>query len=198
MDDNKDQSEPKAPDYLDLYNTVTELREKLRLLEASATSNNQPPTSNLPTLASTTSNVPVMTPSVDYRILPDVSTSIWTFTGHETSAQADDWISSVDGLAQVNHWPLRYRLQYVRAHVTEAARSWFLLEVFEDWDYFVQRFRRTFVRTLRKADLWRELEARIQAMNEPTIDYYYAKIGLCRSLSLSFAETRDYILEGLR
>ena len=54
------------------------------------------------------------------------------------------------------------------------------------------------MRTLRKADLWRELEARIQAMNEPTIDYYYAKIGLCRSLSLSFAETRDYILEGLR
>jgi hypothetical protein len=62
----------------------------------------------------------------------------------------------------------------------------------------VQGFRKTFVRPLRKADLWRDLEARVQFPNEPTIDYYYAKIGLCRSLSLTFSETWDYILEGLQ
>jgi len=87
---------------------------------------------------------------------------------------------------------------YVRSHLSEAARSWYLIEEFQDWDDFVLRFRKTFVRTLRKADLWRDLEARIQAPNEPMIDYYYAKMSLCRSLDLTFTETRDYILEGLR
>lgn len=96
-----------------------------------------------------------------------------------------------------NQWPLRYRLLYVRSHVTEAARSWYLLE-FRDWDSFVRKFRATFVRTLRKADLWRELEMRVQEPNEPTIDYFYAKIGLCHSLDLTFADTRESVLEGLR
>jgi len=51
---------------------------------------------------------------------------------------------------------------------------------------------------LRKADLWRELEARIQEPNEPTIDYFYAKLGLCHSLDLTFADMREYVIEGLR
>lgn len=45
--------------------------------------------------------------------------------------------------------------------------------------------------------MWRELEARIQAPGEPTIDYFYEKVGLCRSLDLTINETRDYVLEGL-
>ncbi|KAL4097392.1 hypothetical protein QTP88_022180 [Uroleucon formosanum] len=95
---------------------------------------------------------------------------------HASSSRVEDWISSVDGLAQVNQRPLRYRLLYVRSHVTEAAWSWYLLEEFRDWDTFVSKFRATFMRTLRKADLWRELEMRVQEPNEPTIDYFYAKI----------------------
>lgn len=187
--DAPDNSTVKAPTYNELFSAVTELREKLRFLEAS-TDPTSPPVASTPTV-----NV---TPSVDYRILPDVGTSIWTFTGHETSNEAEDWISSIDGLMHVKQWPLRYRILYVRSHVAEAARSWYLLEEFLDWDTFVSKFRSTFVRTIRKADLWRELESRVQSPTEPTIDYFYAKIGLCRSLELTFAETRDYILEGLR
>lgn len=177
------QADITAPKYSELVNAVSELQGKLRVLQASSNS---------------TPNPTPVGPHVDYRILPDVGTSIWTFTGHETSDRADDWISSVDGLAHTNQWPLRYRLMYVRSHVSEAARSWFLLEEFDDWDNFVRKFRTTFVRTIRKADLWRELESRVQSPNEPTIDYFYEKIGLCRKLDLSFVETRDYVLEGLR
>jgi len=82
-----------APSYNELFEVVTEMREKLRLLET--------PTA---TQSHTTTLNP--TPPVDYRILPDVGTSIWCFTGHETTYQAEDWISSVDGLANVNQWPL--------------------------------------------------------------------------------------------
>ncbi|KAF0683198.1 CCHC-type domain-containing protein, partial [Aphis craccivora] len=183
---------PKAPSYNELFNTVRELTERLQKLESTADSQStQSQTTKLDAVPETIS-------TVDYRILPDVVTSIWSFTGHESSNRAEDWISSVDGLAQVNQWPLRYRLLYVRSHVTEAARSWYLLEEFRDWDTFVSKFRATFVRTLRKADLWRELEMRVQESNESTIDYFYAKIGLCHSLDLTFADTREYVLEGLR
>eukprot|EP00102_Acyrthosiphon_pisum_P016377 XP_008187319.1 PREDICTED: uncharacterized protein LOC103310527 [Acyrthosiphon pisum] len=171
----------KAPKYTELFNAVTELRNKLSQLETSR-----------PTMET------VSAPTVDYRILPDVGTAIWTFTGHESSAQAEDWVSSVDGLAQVNQWPLRHHLLYVRSHLSSAARSWYLMQDFLVWEDFLKGFRKAFVRTLRKADLWRELEARIQAPGEPTIDYFYAKVGLCRSLDLTFNETRDYVLEGLR
>ncbi|CAI6352528.1 unnamed protein product [Macrosiphum euphorbiae] len=171
----------KAPKYSDLFNAVTELRANLCLLESS-----YPKTETVPT------------PTVDYRILPDVETAIWTFTGHESSAQAEDWVSSVDGLAKVNQWPLRHRLLYVRSHLSSAARSWCLMQDFHAWEDFLKGFRRAFVRTLRKADLWRELEARIQAPGEPTIDYFYSKVGLCRSLDLTFGETHDYVLESLR
>jgi len=179
---------PKPPSYNTLFEAVQTLTERLRALESASSAQQLPKQNDTHSAAA----------SVDYRILPDVGTSIWSFTGHESSSQAEDWISSVDGMAQVNQWPLRHRLQYVRSHVSQAARSWYLLEEFHDWDTFVRRFKTTFVRTLRKADLWRELEARIQQPDEPTIDYFYAKLGLCHSLDLTFADMREYVIEGLR
>jgi len=95
-----------APKYDELFNAVQELRGKLREIQASSSP-----------------NPGVVPPNIDYRILPDVGTSIWTFTGHESSSQVDDWVSSVDGLAHTNQWLLRYRLMYVRSHVSEAARN---------------------------------------------------------------------------
>jgi len=47
-------------------------------------------------------------------------------------------------------------------------------------------------------DLWQELEARVQGPDEPTIDYFYSKFGLCRLLDLPFADTWEYVLEELR
>lgn len=123
-----DRNISQSENYSELYDVVTELREKLKRLESSLS----PPT---------TVTTQMSAPTVDFRILPDVGTAVWTFTGHESSAQAEDWVNSVDGLAQVNQWPLR-------------------------------AFRKTFVRTLRKADLWRVLEARVQTPGEPTIDYF--------------------------
>ncbi|KAF0711267.1 CCHC-type domain-containing protein [Aphis craccivora] len=188
-----DNPTPVAPTYNQLIEAVRTLTERLQILEnVSLTQQAQSPQLTIPNV------VPSAVPPIDYRILPDVGTSIWSFTGHESNSQAEDWINSVDGLAQVNQWPLRHRLQYVRSHISQAARSWFLLEEFKDWDTFVQSFKTTFVRALRKADLWRELESRTQKPNEPTIDYFYAKLGLCRSLDLPFTDTREYVIEGLR
>ncbi|XP_008178806.1 uncharacterized protein LOC103308002 [Acyrthosiphon pisum] len=146
---------PVAPTYNQLFEAVHALTERLQALETTTSTQHalsqQPPIQNA---------VPSAASSIDYSILPDVGTSIWSFTGHESSSQAEDWINPVDGMAQ--------------------------------------RFKTTFVRTVRNADLWRDLEARIQEPNEPTIDYFYVKLGLCHSLDLTFADTREYVIEGLR
>lgn len=81
--------------------------------------------------------------------------------------------------------------------MSECTRIWYLFEEFPAWETFVKKFRSTFVRTLRKSDVWRDFESLAQSPAEPTIDYFDVKIGLCRTLDLSFAETRKYILEGL-
>jgi len=104
----------------ELYAVVTELRDKLDRIESSHVTT--------PTVSAT---------AVDYRIVPDVGISIWTFTGHESKAKAEDWVSSVDGLAQVNQWPLRHQMMYVRSHLASSARSWYLMEDFGDWDHFI-------------------------------------------------------------
>jgi len=83
---------PKAPSYNELFHTILELTERLQKLESTA---------DLQSVHSQTSK-PDTTLTVDYRILPDVGTSIWLFTEHESSSRSEDWISSVDRLEQVN------------------------------------------------------------------------------------------------
>jgi len=63
------QDELHAPTYNELFNAVSELREKLRLLET-AMITQSPPTNPNP--------IPNAMPTVDYRILPDVGTYIST------------------------------------------------------------------------------------------------------------------------
>lgn len=101
IDEKSPDAVEKAPEYLELFNSVTELQEKLNQLKASATFND-PLTSIPPDIGCNAVH--------QHRILPDIGTSIWTFTGHGTFNDAEDWISSVDRLGHVNQWWLRYQL----------------------------------------------------------------------------------------
>jgi len=78
-----------------------------------------------------------------------------------------------------------------------AARSWFLYENFGDLDELVAKFCVAFVRVLRRSNRWKMLENRTQNVDEPVVDYFYDKAGMCRSLEWTFSETRDVVLEGL-
>ncbi|KAL4126001.1 hypothetical protein QTP88_010233 [Uroleucon formosanum] len=183
-----------APRYVELVKENDELRERLRALEIKLTGETSNSDNTVVSARSLTRSNDVS----NYRILPDVGNAVPKFNGRESGNIAEDWIASVDGLANVNEWPFRYRLQYVRSRVEGAARSWFLYEKFEDWDEFVSKFRAAFVRVLQRSDQWQMLENRIQNVDEPVVDYFYDKAGMCRSLDLTFSETRDYVLEGLR
>jgi len=92
---NNDKSEgaswPIAPSYTELFNAVADLK---TIQNGGSVSLESEIFRNL--------NPSATTSLVDYRILPDIGTAIWSFTGHESSGEAEDWISSVGGLAHVN------------------------------------------------------------------------------------------------
>lgn len=100
---------------------------------------------------------------IDYRAVPDVDRSIPMFTGRESDFVADVWISSIVGVAELNRWNFIQKIQFVRAHVTDAARNWFLSEHFTEWTTFERQFRATFVCEIRLSDRWNDLNGRNQS-----------------------------------
>ncbi|KAL4126510.1 hypothetical protein QTP88_010732 [Uroleucon formosanum] len=100
-------------------------------------------------------------------------------------------------MADLNVWPIAYRMQFVRSNVTEAARDWFLYKKFTDWGDFVKQFRATFVPKMLVSDCWDALKNRKQGRDEPIMKYFQEKVRWCSKLSLGFSETRDYVIRGL-
>lgn len=185
-----DPNDLQAPSYNELYKTMHELRERVRTLETAT-----------PTLTASTENnneIRSRDNTTDYRLLPDLDRSIPPFDGLLADHLAEDWLNSIDGLATINNWPFRYRLQFVRSNLVSAARNWFLAEDFADWSDFTNKFRDAFVPHVSISDRWDIMRSREQNENEHVVDYFYDKIRLCKALSLPFREIRDHVIQGIR
>lgn len=62
--------------------------------------------------SSKNSGASLSTPVVSYFcVVPDLNKSVYAFIGHESSHQAEDWICSVEDLAELNNWPFYCTLQ---------------------------------------------------------------------------------------
>lgn len=179
----EDNSSFKAPSYNKLINQVSVLAEQVRLLQTGTPGPSAIGETHIP--------------AVDYRI-PELDLTVLTFTGHELNHVAEDWIETVDGLAHLNDWPLRVRLHFVRTNTRDAARNWFRSENFDSWDDLMFKFRKVFVRKIRQSDRWESLYKCTHAQGEHIVDYFYDKVRLCKELSLSFPETRDFVIQGIR
>lgn len=175
---------PSAPSYNALFNEVAELRAQLQQLQD---------VTNRSFSAVTVNSQPVS----DFRIMPDLNQSVKKFTGRENIVEATDWLDTVEGLANLNNWPWNFRLQFIRANMTGAARSWMGGEEFTDWIDFNQKFRRIFVRQTSVSDRWDLMKARVQNRDEPILEFYLDKVRLCKDLSLPFTEIRDHVLQSL-
>ncbi|KAE9523213.1 hypothetical protein AGLY_016380 [Aphis glycines] len=178
-----------APTYNELFELVTQLSGQVKALTARS-----------PTVLdkqAEVSDVSTESDVAEYRVVPDLNRSVNQFTGRESSHEAENWLDDMNGIASANHWPIRYRLQFVRANLQGAARDWFVGRIFANWSDFEMRFRTTFIRTLNTSDRYDLLKARTQKKDEHVMDYFQPKVRLCRDLSLPFSETRDHVLKGL-
>lgn len=100
-------------------------------------------------------------------------------------------------MAKLNCWPYALRMQFVRSYVVGAARNWFVERLFGSWEEFTKKFRSTFERQLRTADRWEAMQKRRQIQDEHIMAYLQEKSRLCRTLSLTFDESQDYIIQGI-
>jgi len=133
-----------------------------------------------------------------YRVVPDLSRAMTTFTGDESPLQAEDWLEEIRGMTTLNRWPFEYVLQYVRMHLTGPAKDWFTGRDFSDWKELERKFRLVFVREACAADREDEMSARKQGSIETLISYIQPKLRMCRGIGHSFGVFKDYVLRGLR
>lgn len=170
MDDQASRT-PKAPTYTERIALVEELWKQIT--EATVTSDANAKiidtsVSDDRSLSETSSR----RPALDFRVLPDLDKTVGVFSGRETTHIAADWLTSVEGVANLNCWPFAYRLQFVRANVQGAAKDWFVGRTFGDWQDFKTQFHATFIRAVRMSDRWEALRRRYQAKDEHLMDYF--------------------------
>jgi len=185
---------PVAPTYNELFKLVSDLQEKVEQLQKESTAGR---VGEQNASAGAVVNNASRSDTYDYRVLPDLNKAIKTFDGCESAYEADDWLKTVEGMADLNCWPYALRMQFVRSYVVGAARNWFIGRDFANWDEFTKKFRSTFVRQLRMADRWEAMQKRRQAQDEHIMAYLQEKSRLCRALALTFSESRDYIIQGI-
>lgn len=179
-----------APKYNELYQLVSEQRAKLRQLEDELAQVNAK-------YGETSLNTKANDESIEFRVIPDVNKSVKCFTGSEPSHVAEDWLETIEGLADLNQWPFKFRLHFVRSNMSDAARNWFLSKNFVSWSTFRERFKLVFVRELRMADKWDAMRSRVQHKDESLMSYFQDKVRLCKGVRLPFEEIRDYVLQGI-
>jgi len=75
-----------------------------------------------------------------FYIMPDSNKNISSFTGHETSPEAKDWLKTFIGIANINKWSDSLRIESVRANLCGMAQQWFKSRQFSHWDDFEQQF----------------------------------------------------------
>ncbi|KAL4132495.1 hypothetical protein QTP88_009634 [Uroleucon formosanum] len=134
MDSNDQQQQIRAPTYNELTMLIEDLRVRLRIADQIAEQ----------ARGNASINVTNSTKCNEIRMFANLDHSVKAFTGDESNCDAADWIQSVENMADLNAWPIAYRMQFVRSNVTEAARHWFLYKKFTDWGDFVKQFRATF------------------------------------------------------
>jgi len=111
-----------APSYVELYNQVTQLREQMQRL------------------AGREQVYAPATPVADFRLFPNLNQSVSVFNGRDSTQEAKVWLDTIRGVADLNGWPFKYRIHYVRSLLIVAALNWYTGREFNDWCAFETQF----------------------------------------------------------
>ncbi|XP_050514992.1 uncharacterized protein LOC126890180 [Diabrotica virgifera virgifera] len=141
----------------------------------------------------------ISNPVPNFNIMPDLSKTIEKFNGEGDSSQAAVWLKQIESTAVLHNWPDAFIYQTAKSNLEGAAKFWFIgrNEEITDWSKFKTAFRKTFLFSQNKTDLWRKMQECTQNQNENVSIYFHMKVSLCKSLELPFEETKEQIAIGL-
>ncbi|XP_050508984.1 uncharacterized protein LOC126886175 [Diabrotica virgifera virgifera] len=141
----------------------------------------------------------ISNPVPNFNIMPDLSKTIEKFNGEGDSSQAAVWLKQIESTAVLHNWPDAFIYQTAKSNLEGAAKFWFIgrNEEITDWSKFKTAFRKTFLFSQNKTDLWRKMQECTQNQNENISIYFHMKVYLCKSLELPFEETKEQIAIGL-
>lgn len=89
-------------------------------------------------------------------------------------------------------------MEIVRTKLVSAASNWLSGQNFSTWSDFEKQFVSTFANSSTSlVENMKLLLSRIQNKNESSAEYFHDKSHMCREVRLSFAETKQQIIEGL-
>lgn len=135
----------------------------------------------------------------NFNIMPDLSKTIDKFSGEQDSNEAKMWLQQIEGTALLHNWPDAFIFQTAKSNLDGAAKYWFMGRSSEiiDWQSFRTAFRKTFIFTANKTEIWKKMQDRIQANGENVCIYFHSKVALCKNLGLSFEEIKEQVAIGL-
>ncbi|CAB0037714.1 unnamed protein product [Trichogramma brassicae] len=147
------------------------------------------------TAPATTAEAPVQS----YQVMPDLTKNIENFTGDESPAEAREWISNIQSMLLLHHWPEEFALETARMHLVRGARDWFSARrrLVDTWPKFQEAFQTTYVRQDTTVCRWKRMTERTQKKDESLQQYFHNKVKLCADLRLNTQETKEQVLVGL-
>ncbi|KYB29479.1 hypothetical protein TcasGA2_TC034546 [Tribolium castaneum] len=138
--------------------------------------------------------------NMGYCVMPDLTQSLRVFNGKGGASDALQWLQDIKTMAGRQFWGDAILLEVARQHLVDSALLWYRYhqDTLTTWAAFEMRFRENYTDRRTLAERFREMSERKQRTSESAEDYFYAKMAMCRDLKLSFAETKEMLLTGLK
>ncbi|KAL7301911.1 hypothetical protein TKK_0005508 [Trichogramma kaykai] len=138
-------------------------------------------------------------PAQSYQVMPDLTKNIENFTGDESPSEAREWISNIQSMLLLHHWPEEFALETARIHLLRGVRDWFSARrrLVDTWPKFKEAFQTTYMRQDSTVCRWKRMAERTQRKDESLQQYFYNKVKLCADLRLNTQETKEQVLVGL-
>ncbi|KXZ75791.1 hypothetical protein TcasGA2_TC031776 [Tribolium castaneum] len=138
--------------------------------------------------------------NMGYCVMPDLTKSLRVFNGKGGASDALQWLQDIKTMAGRQFWGDAILLEVARQHLVDSALLWYRYhqDTLTTWAAFEMRFRENYTDRRTLAERFREMSERKQRTSESAEDYFYAKMAMCRDLKLSFAETKEMLLTGLK
>lgn len=134
-----------------------------------------------------------------FHIMPDLSKGIDNFNGEYEKGGSKEWLEILCSTATLHSWPDEFTLQTAKAHLTGAAKNWYIanMEELTSWEIFKQRFKKTFGVEATLTDKWTKMQSRVQLPGESVSVCFHDKHKLCKKLDLSMEEIKEQVIMGL-